>query len=35
MSWSQGYRRMPPGSKATAAELTLISNWIKQGTPNN
>jgi len=35
MSWSQGYRRMPPGAKATAAELTLISNWIKQGTPNN
>ena len=35
MSWSSGYRRMPPRQKATDAELTLISNWIKQGALNN
>jgi hypothetical protein len=35
MSWASGYRRMPPGQKASAAELTLISTWIKQGTSNN
>ena len=35
MSWSAGYRKMPPSQKASASELTLISTWISQGTLNN
>ncbi len=35
MSWSNGYKKMPPGQRATTAELALISTWIKDGTLNN
>lgn len=28
-----GYRRMPPGQRVSAAELSLISDWIKAGEP--
>ncbi len=35
MSWTAGFRRMPPNQKASASELTLISTWIKEGTLNN
>jgi hypothetical protein len=35
MSWAAGYRRMPPSQKPTAAELALLSQWIKEGEQNN
>lgn len=35
MSWSPGYRRMPPGQKPTAPELSLIKQWADLGAPNN